>query len=108
MISAFGEKPKIMEILFLCTSLPSLKIGVRVEGIGIFVAVVRFHYNAESIRIPESIWELLLSGEWRKVTWCQPSPLLPLDSGFPTIRSADLPLTFYQAVNVLSPVLSLK
>lgn len=55
MISAFGEKPKIMEILFLCTSLPSLKIGVRVEGIGIFVAVVRFHYNAESIRIPESI-----------------------------------------------------
>lgn len=59
MISAFGEKPKIKKSLFLCTSVPSLKIGVRVEGNGIFVTVVRFHYYEESIRIPESIWEPL-------------------------------------------------
>ena len=57
MISAFGEKPKIAKILFLCTSVPPLKTGVRVEGNGIFVTVVRFHYYEESIRIPESIWE---------------------------------------------------
>lgn len=63
MISAFGEKPKIAKILFLCTSVPPLKTGVRVEGNGIFVTVVRFHYYEESIRIPESIWEPLLSGE---------------------------------------------
>ena len=63
MISAFGEKPKITKILFLCISVPSLKIGVRVEGNGMFVTVVKFQYKEESIRIPESIWETLLSGE---------------------------------------------
>lgn len=88
MISAFGEKPKITKILFLCTSVPPLKTGVRVEGNGICYCCKGFITSQESIRIPESIWEPLLSGR-EAGTWCHPSPLLALDLAFPTLRSAD-------------------